>query len=205
MHWFDRMAKQFAANPPKATRRSMLRGTAVAVAVAPFAPGALTYANNRMKGLDATEDCINCFSRSAKRTQEAVNKCKAETPKAGARALLKPKGGAAGGGSKGGKGGKAKKGMKPTEAAKRAACMAKVAKGFLEESDNCLHIECAGLGESSPPPTVLPPSAGGGCPSGTTFCAGTLCCYAGDNCCPCTAVPDIGYICCASVIQCDCC
>lgn len=210
MHWFDRMSKQFAANPPKATRRSLLRGTAVAVAVAPFAPGALTYANNRMKALDNTEDCVNCLSRSAKRTQEAVNRCKAETPKAGARALSGPKAGALlkpkGGGAGGAKGGKGKKGMKPTEAAKRAACMAKVAKTFLEESDNCLKVECAGLGETAPPPIVLPPGSGTeACPAGTKFCAGTLCCYGDDNCCPCTAIPGIGYVCCASVIQCDCC
>ncbi len=205
MHWFDRMAKQFAENPPKATRRSMLRGTAIAVAVAPFAPGALTYANNRMKALDSTEDCLNCLSRSAKRTQEAVNRCKQMTPKAGARPLMKPKGG--GGGAKGGKGGKgAKKGMKPTEAAKRAACMAQTAKTFLEESDNCLKVECAGLGETAPPPVVVTPGSGGsGCPAGTKFCANTLCCYGADNCCPCNSIPEVGYVCCASVIGCDCC
>ncbi len=184
------------------TRRSMLRGTAVAVAVAPFAPGALTYANNKMKQLDGNEDCVNCLSRSAERTAARVARCKAETPKAGARLLLKPKGG--GGGSKGGKGGKGKKGMKPTEAAKRAACMGRTAKNFLEESDNCLKVECAGLGETAPPPIQAEQGPGPACPAGTKLCAGNVCCYGDDNCCPCASV-DGGFICCAAVIQCDCC
>jgi len=204
MHWFDRMSQQFAAVPPRTTRRGVLRGTAVAVAVAPFAPGALAYANRRLRAQNSTEDCLNCLSRSAQRTQAAVAKCKGETPNA-TRLALRPKGG--GGGAKGGKGGKGKKGMKPTEASKRAACMARVAKTFLEESDNCLKIECAGLGETAPPPAhpgVEGGEAAGTCPSGTTLCSGTLCCYGGDNCCPCASV-DGGMICCAAVIQCNCC
>jgi hypothetical protein len=208
MHWFDRMSKQFAAAPPTATRRSMLRGTAVAVAVAPFAPGALAYANRRLKRADSTEDCINCLSRSAGRTAAAVARCKAETPKAETASsrhlLLKPKGGGGSKGSKGGKGGKAKKGMKPTEAAKRAACMGRAAERFLEESDNCTKIECAGLGETAPRPVAPGAGGGSGCPSGTKLCSGSLCCYGEDNCCPCASV-DGGSICCAAVIQCGCC
>jgi hypothetical protein len=201
MHWFDRMSKQFAAVPTSTTRRGMFRGAAVAAVVAPFAPGALTYASNRMKALDNTEDCVNCLSRSAGRNQARVNQCKLETPKAG-RALLKPKG--SDGSKGGGKGGK-KKGLKPSEAAKRAACMSRAAKSFLEESDNCLKVECAGLGETAPPPIVVGGGGGSGCPSGTKLCSGTLCCYGDDNCCPCPSIPGIGNICCASVIQCACC
>lgn len=202
MHWFDRMSQQFAAVPAETTRRGMFRGAAVAVAVAPFAPGALAYANRRLRRQNSTEDCLNCLSRSAQRTQAAVARCKGETPNAMGVAL-RPKGG---GGGKGGKGGKGKKGVKPTEASKRAACMARVAKTFLEESDNCLKVECAGLGETAPPP-AHPVTAEGHestCPSGTMLCSGTLCCYGGDNCCPCASV-DGGMICCAAVIQCNCC
>lgn len=198
MHWFDRVSQQFAAVPAQTTRRSFFRGTAVAVAVAPFAPGALTYANNRIKQRDSTEDCVNCLTRSAQRTQAAVARCKSETPNAGARLLRKPKGG-----GKGGKGGKSKKGAKPTEAAKRAACMGRAAERFLEESDNCTKIECAGLGETAPPP-VTAGQGPGGCPAGTRMCNDKICCYGEDNCCPCATI-DGGFICCASVIGCACC
>jgi hypothetical protein len=200
MHWFDRMSRQLAAVPTRTTRRGALRGAAVAAVVAPFAPGALAYANRRLKAQNSTEDCLNCLSRSAGRTRAAVALCKAETPKAD-RALLRPKGGGGGGG----KGSKGKKGMKPTEASRRAACMARAAQRFLGESDNCVKIECAGLGETAPPPAHPTPGGGGStCPSGTTLCSGSLCCYGGDNCCPCASV-DGGMICCAAVIQCSCC
>ncbi|MBS1895101.1 MAG: hypothetical protein JST59_27695 [Actinobacteria bacterium] len=197
MHWFDRMSKQMAAVPTETTRRGVFRGAAVAAVVAPFAPGALAYANRRLKAANANEDCVNCLAKAAAKSQEAVAKCKGGGAKASA--LLQPKGGAAKG--------KGKAGMKPTEAAKRAACMGKAAKAFLAETTACAKFDCAGLGESAPPvahplPVTGPESSA--CPSGTTLCSGTLCCYAGDNCCPCASV-DGGNICCAAVIQCNCC
>jgi hypothetical protein len=198
MHWFDRMSKQFAAVPTETTRRGILRGAAVAAVVAPFAPGALAHANRRLKAANANEDCVNCLARAAAKSQEAVAKCKGGGAKASA--LLQPKGGA------GAKGGKGKKGMKPTEAAKRAACMSKAAKSFLKETTTCARFSCAGLGENAPPIAHPLPTTGSesSCPSGTMRCSGTLCCYGGDNCCPCAAV-DGGSICCAAVIQCNCC
>jgi hypothetical protein len=198
MHWFDRMSKQFAAVPTATTRRGVLRGAAVAAVVAPFAPGALAHANRRLRAANANEDCVNCLTQAAAKSQEAVAKCKGEAAKASA--LLQPKGGA------GAKGGKGKKGMKPTEAAKRAACMSKAAKSFLKETTTCARFSCAGLGETAPPIAHPLPTTGSesSCPSGTMLCSGTLCCYGGDNCCPCAAV-DGGSICCAAVIQCNCC
>jgi hypothetical protein len=203
MHWFDRMSKQFAAARPTTTRRSMLRGTAVAVAVAPFAPGALTYAKNKVIQLDNTESCVNCLIITARRNQDRIDRCKGETPNAGSRLQLKPK---RGGGGKGTKGGKGKKGMKPTEGAKRAACMSQSAATFLEESRTCLRIDCGGLGENSPKPIVIPPGQSPtACPPGTSMCAGTLCCYGDDKCCSCPTLPELGAICCAAVIGCSCC
>lgn len=201
MHWFDRMSKQFAAVPTATTRRSLLRGTAVAAVVAPFAPGALTYANNRMKQLDNHDLCVNCLETSAQNTRTAIDQCKRSTPKL-PQELRKPKGGGGGKGSKGGKGGKSKKGLKPTEAAKRAACMARSAERFLEESNSCLRFKCAGIGGEDPPNAHAP--EGSTCPSGTTRCTGTLCCYGTDLCCACATV-DGGAICCVAVIQCSCC
>jgi hypothetical protein len=203
MHWFDRVSKQLAAVPTETTRRGVLRGAAVAAVVAPFAPGALAHANRRLKAASATEDCVNCLTKAAVKSQEAVARCKGSAAKGSA--LLQPKGGA---GAKGGKGGgKGKKGMKPTEAAKRAACMSKAAKSFLKETTTCARFSCAGLGENAPPiahplPVTGPESST--CPTGTTLCSGTLCCYGTDNCCPCPSV-DGGSICCVAVIQCTCC
>jgi hypothetical protein len=198
MHWFDRVSKQLAEVPTESTRGSFLRGAAVAVAVAPFAPGALSYANTRLRRRDSNDDCLYCLNRAEANSKKRFTECRESTPKAG-RALQLPKGG-----GKGGKGGKSKKGVKPSEAAKRAACMAKDSKRFLEETTSCVKLACAGFGETAPPPATGPNGGGTGCPSGTTFCSGTLCCYGSDNCCACALVSG-GAICCASVIQCGCC
>ncbi len=194
MHWFDRMSKQFAAVPAETTRRGVLSGAAVAAVVAPFAPGALAYANRRLKTQTGNEKCVNCLVQAARTSQNAVFKCNGINPFV---PQLDPK---KGGGSKGGK---AKKGAKPSEAAKRAACLSKAAKNFLQETTYCTRVACANPGENAPVPAPGAPE-GSTCASGTTHCSGTLCCYGTDNCCPCATVPG-GNICCVAVIQCTCC
>jgi hypothetical protein len=202
MHWFDRMSKQFAAVPPETTRRGVLSGAAVAAVVAPFAPGALAYANRRLKAQTGNERCINCLVQAAKKSQNAIYICNGVNPFA---TQLEPKGGGAkGGGAKGGKGGgKGKKGAKPSEAAKRAACLAKAAKTFLQETTKCTAVDCTNPGENAPVPAPGRPE-GSTCAVGTTHCSGTLCCYGSDLCCACATV-DAGVICCVAVIQCSCC
>jgi hypothetical protein len=200
MHWFDRMSKQFAAVPTETTRRGVISGAAVAAVVAPFAPGALAYANRRLKAQTANEKCVSCLVQAAKKSQNAIYKCKGENPFI---TQLDPKGGAGkGGGSKGGKG-KAKKGAKPSEAAKQAACLSKAAKTFLDETTACTSTACRNPGENAPIPAPGHPE-GSTCASGTTHCSGTLCCYGNDNCCACATVEG-GSVCCAAVIQCSCC
>jgi hypothetical protein len=194
MHWFDRMSKGMAAVPTRSTRGSFLRGAAAAVVVAPFVPGALAHASTRTKRRDSNEDCNNCLARAAARSQVRIVECRVSGTSSDA--MLKPKGG--------GKSGKGKKGVKPSEAAKRAACLAKASKKFLEETRSCTRFSCAGLGETAPPVAAGPNNGGANCPTGTTFCSGTLCCYGTDLCCACATVSG-GVICCASVIGCTCC
>ena len=194
MHWFDRMSKQFAAVPPETTRRGVLRGAAVAAVVAPFAPGALAHANRLLKAQTGNERCVNCLVQAAKKSQNAVYTCNGVNPFV---TQLDPKGG----GGKGG--GKGKKGAKPSEAAKRAACLSKAAKTFLEETTKCTRVDCRNQGENAPVPAPGRPE-GSTCASGTTHCSGTLCCYGNDNCCACATVQG-GAICCVAVIQCSCC
>jgi hypothetical protein len=202
MHWFDRMSKQFAAVPTETTRRGVLSGAAVAAVVAPFAPGALAYANRRLKAQTGNEKCLNCLTQAARKSQNASFVCNGENPFV---PRLEPKGGGGkGGGAKGGKGGgKGRKGAKPSEAAKRAACLSKAAKTFLQETTHCVRVACASPGENAPVPAPGRPE-GSTCATGTTHCTGTLCCYGTDQCCPCSTV-DGGSICCVAVIQCTCC
>ena len=198
MHWFDRMSKQFAAVPPETTRRGVLSGAAVAAMVAPFAPGALAYANRRLKAQTGNEKCVSCLTQAARKSQNAIAKCNGVNPHI---TQSQPNGGGRKGG--GAKGGKGQKGAKPSEAAKRAACLAKAAKTFLQETTYCTRVECANPGENAPVPAPGRPE-GSTCASGTTHCSGTLCCYGTDNCCACATVQG-GAICCVAVIQCSCC
>ena len=188
MHWFDRMSKQFAAVPPETTRRGALRGAAVAAVVAPFAPGALAHANRYLKAQTGNERCVNCLVQAAKKSQNAIAKCNGINPHI--TELQR-------------KAGKGQKGAKPSEAAKRAACLSKAAKTFLQETTYCTRVECANPGENAPVPAPGRPE-GSTCASGTTHCSGTLCCYGTDNCCACATVEG-GAICCVAVIQCSCC
>ena len=202
MHWFDRMSKQFAAVPPETTRRGVLSGAAVAAVVAPFAPGALAYANRRLKAQTGNERCLHCLTEAARRSQNAIFSCNGVNPYVPKlEPISESVRSGKGGGSKGG--GKGQKGAKPSQAAKRAACLAKAAKKFLQETNSCAKVDCASPGENAPVPAPGRPE-GSTCATGTTRCSGTLCCYGTDQCCPCSVV-DAGSICCVAVIQCTCC
>ena len=200
MHWFDRMSKQFAAVPTETTRRSVLRGTAVAAVVAPFAPGALAHANRWLRGTVAEEACSRCLGEAKDELLKNTERCFGKKQKSGARLL--PKGG---GGGKGGKGSRSNKGTKAAETAKRTSCLASNAAVFAFESLNCQRRDCRGSHSPTAPPNVHPGEEGGsGCPSGTIKCAATLCCYGNDACCGCATIEG-GVICCAAVIGCTCC
>lgn len=208
MHWFDRFSKQVATSADaRNSRRTVIKGAALATAVLPFAPEATTYAANRVRQNLASNLCLGCFAAVTKQNQSGsfLKVCLETSPKK--RSLLAPKGG------KGGKGGGKKppkpapEAMKPAPAAKHLSCEASARQVFLFELDLCRKSSfCA---PPTPPPEVTPDPVVPGqgqlsCPSGTTLCAGSLCCYGGDACCGCPGV-DGGSICCAGVIGCTCC
>jgi hypothetical protein len=189
MHWFDRMSKQFAAVPTETTRRSVLRGTAVAAVVAPFAPGALAHANRWLRGTVAEEACTRCLGEAADELLKATERCMGKKQKGG----------------RGGKGAQSKKGAKAAESARRISCMSTAAVIYASERLACGRRDCRGSHSPTAPPNVHPGEEGGSsCPSGTIKCSGTLCCYGNDSCCACATVEG-GVICCASVIGCTCC
>jgi hypothetical protein len=202
MHWFDRMSEQFAAVPTETTRRSVLRGTAVAAVVAPFAPGALAHANRWLRGSVAEEACSRCLGEAADELLKMTERCIGKKQKG---AQLLPKAGGAKGG-RGGKGSQSKKGAKAAESARRISCMSTAAVIYASERLGCQRRDCRGSHSPTAPPNVHPGEEGGGsgCPSGTTRCSGTLCCYGNDACCACATVEG-GVVCCAAVIGCTCC
>jgi hypothetical protein len=206
MHWFDRFSKQVATSADaRNSRRTVLKGAAVATAVLPFAPEATTYAANRVRRYLAVDLCLACLAGATKENQTGnlLRVCLATTPKK--RSLLAPKGGKGGGGKKGGKKPpKAPEAMKPAPAAKNTSCEAFAREQFLRDLEVCRTQACR---TPAPPPEVVPsptiPGAGEtSCPSGTSKCTDTLCCYGGDACCSCG---EAGSICCAGVIGCTCC
>jgi len=204
----DRFSGQVAtASDARGSRRTLIKGAAVATAVLPFAPGATTYAANRVRHKLATDYCLGCFAAVTKQNQSGafLKACLETSPK---RTLLAPKGGKGGGGSKGGKGGKkppkTPEAVKPAPAAKNTSCEASARQVFLYELELCRKSSLCS--KPAPPPEVQPdpviPGAGvTGCAAGTTKCTDTLCCYGGDACCPCSG----DMICCAGVIGCTCC
>ncbi|MBS1877876.1 MAG: hypothetical protein JST31_00030 [Actinobacteria bacterium] len=200
MHWFDRFSKHVAtAADARSSRRTVVKGAALATAVLPFAPGATTYAANRVRQKLAADTCLLCFSEATKSNQRGtfLNYCLGHQS---GRSLLAPKG------KKGKKPPKQSPAMKPAAAARDTSCQAQARQQFIYELELCRTKICS---NPAPPPEVQPsptiPGAGEtACAAGTTKCTDTLCCYGGDACCVCANVEG-GAICCAGVIGCTCC
>jgi hypothetical protein len=86
--------------------------------------------------------------------------------------------------------------------------------GYVARKLSCGECRRSPSGTSTPaPPSHAPcraarggvcvdPGGGeGGCPAGTTFCSGGLCCFGDDLCCGCNGQPT----CCVSAVGCACC
>lgn len=203
MHWFDRATKQLAEAPNASTRRTALKGAAFAAFAAPFGSTAVTYAANQMRRLDSEADCLECLRHAGATYNRSVLACNVLEGKY--RPLLKPKGGkgkAPGGGGKK----KKKKGVKPAEAVKEFTCLGYAYDKWLHNGQGCRIASCSGEGGEGPrlPEQGLESEK---CPAGTGYCAAGLCCYSGDKCCKCEngGGGTGGYICCASVVGCECC
>lgn len=201
MHWFDRFSEHVAtAADARSSRRTVVKGAVLATAVLPFAPGATTYAANRVRQRVAANTCLLCFSEVTKSNQKGIflDYCLIHLAK---RSLLAPKG------KKGKKPPKrAPEATKPAPVAKDTSCQARARQQFLYELELCRTKVCS---SPAPPPEVQPsptiPGAGEtACAPGTTKCTDTLCCYGGDACCGCAGAEG-GRICCAGVIGCTCC
>jgi hypothetical protein len=217
MHWFDRISREVAESSAGATRRNVLKGATLAAFTLPFAPqlagraaaagvagtatregGVVQMPPGYEQLYTVNEFCDKCLQDSYGRHDYQWKKCGASS---NAKPFLKPKGG---GGGKGGGGKKGGKKATPSKAARQLACQAKVIKSLDKELQGCrLHL-CEGDSEPpEPPPAGTEAVANLVCPSGTTVCTQTMCCYAGDACCVCASTG--GFICCAGVIGCTCC
>jgi hypothetical protein len=212
MHWFDRFSEGIAtAADVRTSRRTLVKGAALATVALPFAPDGLAYATNRVNQRIAESECLNCFSFVTKEQNRRLAACAAASGGGTAgifsHALLRPKGG---GSSPGGsKPSKKNKTIKPAEAPVEISCQARSELMFLGALETC-RVKTCSLHPPGPAPapggggSATPGGGGSGCSPGTTQCGATLGCYGGDSCCPCTTVEG-GLICCAAVIGCTCC
>ena len=209
MHWFDRFSSHVATTADsRVSRRTLIKGAALATAVLPFAPEATTFAANRTRQAIASDLCLGCFAAITRENQKGnfLKVCEQYAPKQ-SLTLLRPKGNK--GGKKGGKkpSKPAPEAVPPAKAAKDTSCQAQAREVFLYELNLCR--KSSHCSNPAAPPEVQPsPTVPGGgvtvCASGTSKCTDTLCCYGGDACCSCAGVEG-GSICCAGVIGCTCC
>lgn len=197
MHWFDEISRQAAESPGGSTRRSVLKGATAAMFSLPFLAGPIerlsaagtasqaAMGRAPLRRETTSEFCSNCLNRSYADRNVQLKACGS-----GGAKRAKPKGPA-----------KPGKKITPANAAKQAACQARVMKDLNKELQGCRQHFCEG---DSEPPTPSPVTGGeSGCPSGTTRCSAELCCYGGDACCVCGSTG--GFICCAGVVGCTCC
>ena len=187
MHWFDSMAKA-AAGESALDRRGLFKGAAAtAVLTSPLFGEKAVAAAGRIEARAAQMKCENCLKDEIKDLKKTLKNC----DKSGNIFGIIPKGK---------KKGKRPAKARPIPAAEKIACVMKANQIYTFFTNECKKDECR-TPQGRTNPLAPPGDAQAACPPNTVFCAGTLCCYGGDACCPCQN----DWICCAGVIGCTCC
>ena len=191
-HWFDRVSMRASGDEP-VTRREALKTAAIGTAAA----GALVSPTvaQAAKALERRQDACRCQEQARDRYNKSVDRLAdlVVTP----ASLISPL---------------------PLVIFVVGGTGALVGLGLADL--NCGKCNDSPSGGNHPaPPSFTPcttargglrrgpecPGDGGGstdCPSGTTRCSDSLCCYGNDNCCTCKSGD---LICCIADVGCDCC
>lgn len=188
-HWFDRLSERSVDDEKPISRRSVVKGAGLGLAGAAVAAPVAEAGRQILR-----EGACSC-QRSAERNFENQLQNYREFFDAGDPTGLGTF-------------------YNPIQFGLEAVSLAGLSTGFLAKKLSCgrCNRNPSGSLQTAPPTNVPcrarggtcvepPPPGGTGCPDGTSFCAGTLCCFGNDLCCRCNGEAT----CCVAVIGCTCC